>query len=188
MHWGDIYLICFLLGLGISFLSWLAGSIHFHLPHIHVGAHHPAPGRGLGAFNIGTCAAFLAWFGGTGYLLRHYFGVGTVIALGAALVSGFAAAAILFRFLAKFLIREGENLDPADYDMVGVLGKVSSTIRASGTGEMMFSQMGSRRAAPARSEGGIEISRGAEVVVIRYESGIAYVKPWDELSNDAAKQ
>jgi hypothetical protein len=47
---------------------------------------------------------------------------------------------------------------------------------------MMFSQMGARRSAPARSEGGLEISKGAEVVVTRYERGIAYVRPWDEIS------
>jgi membrane protein implicated in regulation of membrane protease activity len=191
VHWSDFYLICFLLGVGISFLSWFAGSVHFHLPHIHIGGHHPSlpgGGRGLGVFNIGTLAAFLAWFGGTGYLLRHYFAVGFAIALGSALISGFTGAALLFWFLAKFLVREGENLDPADYDMVGVLGRVSSTIRASGTGEMMYSQMGSRRAAPARSESGTEISRGAEVVVTRYERGVAYVKPWDEFTDDTAKQ
>jgi membrane protein implicated in regulation of membrane protease activity len=194
MNWGDFYLICFLLGVGISFLSWFAGSVHFHLPHlhIHVGGHHPnlgrAGGRGLGILNIGTLAAFLAWFGGTGYLVRHYFAVGFEIVLGTALLSGFTGAALLFWFLAKFLVREGEDLDPADYDMIGVLGTVSSTIRSSGTGEMMFSQMGSRRAAPARSESGVEISKGSEVVVTRYEGGIAYVRPWDELSNDTAKR
>src|SRR5206468_115090 len=106
--------------------------------------------------------------------------------LGAALLSGLAGAAILFWFLAKFLVREDEVLDPADYDMIGVLGKVSSTIRSSGTGEMMFSQMGSRRAAAARSESGGEISKGVEVVVTRYERGIAYVRPWEELSGSAA--
>jgi hypothetical protein len=47
---------------------------------------------------------------------------------------------------------------------------------------MMFSQMGSRRAAPARSESGVEIPKGVEVVVTRYERGIAYVRPWEELS------
>ncbi len=41
---------------------------------------------------------------------------------------------------------------------------------------MIFSQMGSRRSAPARSEDG-EIPKGVEVVVTRYESGIAYVRP-----------
>jgi len=70
--------------------------------------------------------------------------------------------------------------------MIGVLGRVSSTIRSSGTGEMMFSQMGTRRSAPARSEGGLEISKGVEVVVTRYDRGVAYVRPWEELSSTAA--
>lgn len=188
MSWGDFYLICFLVGVSISFLSWLAGSVHIHLPHIHVhfgGSHTPrggGHGHGPEVINIGTIAAFLAWFGGTGYLLRQYYVVGFLIALAAALLSGLAGAAIVFWFLAKFLVREDEVLDPADYDMIGVLGKVSSTIRSSGTGEMMFSQMGSRRAAPARSEGGSEIPKGADVVVTRYERGVAYVRAWEEFS------
>jgi membrane protein implicated in regulation of membrane protease activity len=190
MTWGDFYLICFVLGVGISFLSWLTGSVHFHLPHIHIhfgGSHGHGPSGGGGRYgpgfiNIGTIAAFLAWFGGAGYLLWQYHVLGFLVAFGAALLSGFAGAAILFWFLAKFLVREDEVLDPADYDMIGVFGKVISTIRSSGTGEMMFSQMGTRRSAPARSEGGVEISKGTEVVVTRYERGIAYVRPWEELS------
>jgi membrane protein implicated in regulation of membrane protease activity len=194
MTWGDFYLICFAVGVGISFLAWLSGSVHFHLPHIHIhfGGHHghaPHAGGGwLGIINIGTVAAFLAWFGGTGYLLRQYYMVGFLVALGAALLSGFAGAAILFWFLAKFLVREDEELDPADYDMIGVLGRVSSTIRSSGTGEMMFSQMGSRRSASARSESGMEISKGTEVVVTRYEHGIAYVRRWDEFADATASE
>jgi len=187
MNWGDFYLICFLVGVGISFLSWFAGSAHFHLPHVHFhfGHHVHTPhagGRGIGVINIGTIAAFLAWFGGTGYLLGQYFEFGFLIALGVALLSGFAGAALVFWFLAKFLMRPDEELNPADYDMVGVLGRVSSTIRTSGTGEMIFSQMGSRRAVPARSENDMEISKGAEVVVTRYDRGVAYVRLWDELS------
>ena len=196
MTWTYFYLICFLVGLGISFISWLSGSVHLHLPHIHIhfGGHHGhAPhagghGHGLGIINIGTIAAFLAWFGGTGYLLSQYHVAGLLLALGAALLSGFIGASIVFWFLAKFLVREDEVLDPADYDMIGVLGKVSSTIRPSGTGEMMFSQMGSRRCAPARGEGGLEIPKGVEVVVTRYERGIAYVRPWEELSGTNNKE
>jgi hypothetical protein len=63
-----------------------------------------------------------------------------------------------------------------------VLGTVTSNIRPSGTGEMIFSQAGARRAAPARSEDGLTIEKGTEVVVTRYERGIAYVRPWDELT------
>jgi hypothetical protein len=48
---------------------------------------------------------------------------------------------------------------------------------------MIFSQAGTRRAAPARSEDGVAIAKGIEVVVTRYERGIAYVRPWEELTN-----
>ena len=69
-------------------------------------------------------------------------------------------------------------LDPADYDMVGVLGKLSIPIRKGGTGELIYSQEGTRRVTGARSEDGLAIPKGAEVMVTRYEKGIAYVKPW----------
>ena len=73
-------------------------------------------------------------------------------------------------------------LYPADYDMVGVLGKLSSPIRAGGTGEVIYSQEGTRRVAGARSEDGAAIPKGTEVVVTRYEKGIAYVRSWDEFA------
>ena len=68
--------------------------------------------------------------------------------------------------------------------MVGVLGTVSSTIRPGGTGEMIFTQEGVRRGAAARNEDGTELAVGTEVVVERYEQAIAYVKRWDDLSQD----
>jgi hypothetical protein len=36
-----------------------------------------------------------------------------------------------------------------------------------------------------RSEGGSPIAKGTEVVVTRYERGIAYVRTWDEVSGQA---
>ena len=109
-----------------------------------------------------------------------------MIAFGLACISGLVGAALVFFFLAKVLIRKDEELDPADYDMIGVLGTVSSNIRPSGTGEMIFSQAGTRRAAPTRSEDGLAIAKGTEVVVTRYERGVAYVRPWEELTNSSA--
>jgi hypothetical protein len=89
---------------------------------------------------------------------------------------------IIFWFLAKFLLGHSKELDPADYEMVGVLGSVSGAIREKGTGEILYSRDGARRAAVARSEEGRAIPRGTEVIVTRYEHGIAYVKRWDELA------
>jgi membrane protein implicated in regulation of membrane protease activity len=191
MTWADFYLICFFLGFALSLLS-LLGSLHLHLPHLdlHIGGHHAhAPHMGGGhtgeiaPINFGTVAAFLAWFGGTGYLLARFSSFWFLLGFGIACASGLIGAAIVFFFLAKVLIRHDEELNPADYDMIGVLGAVSSNIRPSGTGEMIFSQAGVRRAAPARSDDGVEIAKGTEVVVTRYERGVAYVRPWEELAN-----
>jgi hypothetical protein len=82
------------------------------------------------------------------------------------------------------LISEDENMDPADYEMVGVLGRISSPIRAAGTGEMIYTQMGTRRVCGVRSEDRSAIGKGTEVVVTRYEKGIAYVRLWTEMSGE----
>lgn len=77
-----------------------------------------------------------------------------------------------------------EYLDPADFEMVGVLGKLSVPIREGGTGELIYSQMGTRRVCGARSEEGGAIAKGTEVVVTRYDKGIAYVRLWSEMSGE----
>jgi hypothetical protein len=77
------------------------------------------------------------------------------------------------------------TLDPADFEMVGVLGSVSGAIRRGGTGEMIFEQQGVRKASAARAERDEEIARGEEVVVTRYENGVAYVRRWNELADTA---
>ena len=91
---------------------------------------------------------------------------------------------MIFWFLAKVLVGREAPLDPADYDMVGVLGKLNMPIRAGGTGELVYTQGGTRRVAGARAESGDAIAKGVEVVVTRYEKGIAYVRPWDELAGE----
>jgi hypothetical protein len=50
---------------------------------------------------------------------------------------------------------------------------------------MVFEQVGTRRSCGVRCEGGSPIAKGTEVVVTRYERGIAYVRTWDEISGQA---
>ena len=61
-----------------------------------------------------------------------------------------------------------------------MVGRVSSPIRAGGTGEIVYEQLGATRSAIARSEDGEAIGKEEEVYVIRYEKGIAYVKRWED--------
>jgi membrane protein implicated in regulation of membrane protease activity len=138
-------------------------------------------------FNFVTLTAFLAWFGGAGYLLTRYSGLWIGFGLAAAIGIGVIGGGIVFVFLSRVLISEDECMDPADYEMVGVLGRVTSSIREGGTGEMVYTQMGTRRVCGARSDDGSAMAKGSEVVVTRYEKGIAYVRLWSEMSGDEDK-
>jgi membrane protein implicated in regulation of membrane protease activity len=209
MTWSDFYLICFVVGFLLSAISFLGGGMrwHLHVPHLphggeHFGAGH-APvaiggaGNGTAAhtghsapvspFNFVTMTAFLAWFGGTGFLITRFssiwYALGLLIALGA----GLLGAAIVFLFLTRVLISHEENMDSADYEMVGVLGRISMPIREDGTGEIIYSQAGTRRTCGARSESGAAIEKGEEIVVTRYHKGLAYVRLWEEMNNEEPK-
>ena len=193
MTWENFYLVCFVVGFAFSVLSFLGGGLRWHLPfkwhvghagpHVHAGthAHVGHGGAHVSVFNFLTLTIFLAWFGGTGYLLTRYSTVWFLLGLGVAVLSGIGGAAIIFGFL-KALMASEHPMDPAGYEMVGVLGKVSSPVRAGGTGEITYSQGGTRHAAAARSEDSSAIAKGSEVVVTRYEHGIAYVRRWEEMA------
>jgi hypothetical protein len=200
--WTNVYLVCFLLGFSLSAVSWLLTVLGLHLPHlhgaphVHVHAHghvHHAGGSHAGGahsvaapspLNFSTLTAFLAWFGGAGYLLTRYSDVWPLFGLVVAVAFGVAGAALVFWFMAKVLWSPQENLDPDDFDIIGLLGTVSSSIRAGGTGEILFQQNGVRKVTGARSEDGAAIDRGTEIVITRYENGLAYVRTWDEMAAD----
>jgi hypothetical protein len=206
-NWSDFYLICFAIGFCFSFFSFVFGATRtgkLHLPHFHghSGAQVPAGGVDSGhangthaahhgahtsvsPFNPPSIAAFLAWFGGMGYLLTRFSTVWVGFGLTLSVISGLIGGGIIFLFLSRVLISDEENMDPADYEMAGVLGRLCVSIREGGTGEMVYSQAGTRRVCGARSEEGSAIAKGTEVVVTRYEKGIAYVRLWSEMSGEA---
>jgi membrane protein implicated in regulation of membrane protease activity len=191
MTWADVYLICFIVGFGLSLISAFGGFVHMphgHHGHVHIGhAHGHGHGHGTGAdispFNFSTITAFLAWFGGVGYLLTKFSGIWLWLAFVLAIASGLIGASLVFLFLVKVLLVHDQALNAADYDMVGVLGHLTSSIRQGGTGEMSFSQAGVRRSSAARSEDGTPLERGVDVIVTRYDKGIAYVRRWDDFND-----
>ena len=160
-----------------------------HAPAAGHAATTPAAGArggrsGASPFNFVTLTAFLAWFGGTGYLLTRYSTLWVGMGLLLSVFSGLLGGGIIFLFLSKVLMSDEENMNSADYEMVGVLGRVTSSIREGGTGEILYSQVGTRRVCGARSEDGSAVQKGTEVMVTRYEKGIAYVQLWSEMSGE----
>jgi membrane protein implicated in regulation of membrane protease activity len=186
MNWSDIYLLCFGVGTLWALVSLLLGG--FHLGHIHHGAHaHGAvPGWLASVLNPSCIAVFLAWFGGSAYLLSKHSGLQFWMILALAASLGAVGAWILAWFL-RSLLRHERIMNPADYDMVGVLGRVSSTIRADGVGEVIYLREGARRLVSAKSEAGVPISRGEEVIVTHFEKGIAFVRTWEAMTQTAGE-
>jgi hypothetical protein len=127
---------------------------------------------------------FLAWFGGLGYVLATRSKLVAVASLGIALAAGVFAGWVVFRFMVRLLKDNGGQMNDWDYRHEGSIGTISISIRPGGTGEVIFEQHGVRRSLGARSEDGSAIDKGAEVVINRYEKGIAYVKPWEEFTNE----
>jgi len=62
--------------------------------------------------------------------------------------------------------------------MEGTVAHVTIPIQNGHVGEIVFSREGVRRSEGARSATGAPIERGTEVVIVRYEGGLAYVEPW----------
>jgi hypothetical protein len=205
MTWSDIYLGCFFVGFSLSLLSFLAGAVHIHMPfklHLpfhgwHFGHHAGGAGAAHGAqagqtasrgsshvswFNASSVLAFLAWFGGIGYILTLDSKIVAGVALVIAIVAGLTAAWLVFKFMVKLMNEEGSYLKDEDYRHEGLVGTVSVPIRENGIGEIIFMQAGVRKSAGARSHDGKPLERGAEVVTERYENGIAYVHRWSEFT------
>lgn len=127
-----------------------------------------------------TVLTFLTWFGGAGFILRNYYGVVAVASLAAAAVVGLAAAAVVVVLLLKVLLPHQTVMRQADYDPVGSVGRISVPVRPGGIGEVVYTRGGTRRSAGARSLDGRALAQGTEVVIAKYEHGVAYVQPWAE--------
>lgn len=137
-------------------------------------------------FNLSSILAFITWFGGIGYLARNGFGWPWPFAILLAIAGGVFAAWVAFLFIRKILKSPDQYLNPSDYERVGVLARVTSSIRPDGVGEIVWEQEGSRRVTSARAADGDAIARGTEVLVLRVERGMAIVEPFElELGTNA---
>ncbi|MGE3270016.1 MAG: hypothetical protein AB7P40_14785 [Chloroflexota bacterium] len=197
-----VFVFCFVFGVAMSLVSFAFGALHGgdagHLGGGEDGGLHLGGGDGAGAgadavdataagdhggmqvspLNLQTVTAFLAFFGGSGWVLYSSAGLGAALALIAATLVGLGGGGVVFLFLVKVLLAGQRFMDPAASRMEGTVAHVTMAIRAGGTGEIGFSRDGSRRSEGARSATGQPIEVGTEVVIVRYERGLAYVEPW----------
>lgn len=172
-----IFLGCLLFGVIFTLVSAVLGGIDLGFDG-DVG--DLAAGSWLG--NVSGMLAFVAWFGGIGLLAHEAAGLPLIVSLIVAVAGGAAGGYLAGRGIRR-LSGAGETLDPRAYELPGTIARVASSIRANGTGEIIYEQAGSRQVAAARADNGAAIPRGTEVVVLRQRGGIATVAPWDDLLN-----
>jgi len=200
----DVYWVCLIVGLALSVLTVAFGAFeggahlhgfsvhghggigghgglphpHAHLPHAHAGTGGVSEGPPFAAANFTVIMIFLAWFGGAGALASR--AVGPFVALPVAVLAGVLGARIVLLFANRVLAAHDHSMKPGDYSLPGMPATVTLAIREEGCGEIVYVQGGTRKSAAARSEDGSPIANGAEVMVVCFLEGIAYVRPWDQ--------
>ena len=198
MTWANFYLFCFLIGFALSLLAFLAGAVHLQLPaklHIHLPAQalhgkaiaglrggHAQAGGGISWLNASTILAFLAWFGGTGYILTRNSHLVAALSLLVSSAVGLVGGWIVFAFMVRVVRISERQMHDWDYRLEGSVGTLSSAIRENGVGEITFERNGAIKSASARTENGKPLPKGAEVVISRFENGIAFVERWEDFT------
>jgi hypothetical protein len=197
-----VFLGCFGFGLMMSAFSFLSGALDFgdagvdlegmemeggsslsgtevEGPGLEGGGDLDADAASISTYNFSAIMAFIGTFGATGYTLTHFYGVAAMLSLPTAIAAGIGGASLINLFLARILVGRDRTLRPTA--MVGTVGRLSLPIRLGGIGEFVYSDGGTIHSAGARSHDGRAIEKGTEVIVTRYEKGIAYVRHLDEV-------
>lgn len=125
--------------------------------------------------NIAALVIFLACFGGAGLIASLW--TPPLVAAPIALAAGIAGSALINRVIRMFAGRE----TPLEaVTITGTLANVTIPIRDGGIGEVVYAIDGTRRCSGARSVTGRGVDKGEEVVIVRYDKGIAYVSTIDD--------
>lgn len=186
-----VFLGCFAFGVILTIASFALGAFggHLHVAGLDVetggdhgghGATHD--GAQVSPFSLSTVSAFLAWFGGAGYLLVRFSDLAAILVLLVAAASGVVGGGIVFVTLARYVVPRLTAMRPEDFRVEGAIGRVTVTIRPGGTGEIVYTLGGTRHVDAARSVSGDALDRGAEVVIQRRDKGIAWVERWDRFA------
>jgi hypothetical protein len=186
-----LYLGTFAFGVIFTIATFVLGAfgggdgVHLHGLDLH-GADHGAGGAHdahISPFSISTISAFLAWFGGAGYLLTRFTHLAALLDLLLAAAVGLVGGGIIFVILGKYVLPRLTELRQEDFQIPGSVGHLSVSIPAGAVGEIVYTVGGAQQVDSARSVSGEAIERGIEVVVLRREKGIAYVERWDKFAS-----
>ncbi len=175
-----IYLTAFFLGVGFAVITGLmagvfsgslegAGNVDVSGDQIHAGGHEVAHGDNiqLSPFSPITIAMFVTFFGATGFALKKWAGLPTLVHLPVASISGLVIAALIFFALLKIFKVTQASSHAIASDAIGQEAEVTVPLPADGVGEIAYTIAGSRFVAPAKMIDGKELPQRAIVKIVK---------------------
>ena len=166
---GTIYLICFLVGLGLALLrgalAMFGADTHADI-HVdtEVGTDADGDSPGGGLINLTVISTFVTVFGGVGALMHYTFKSGAGVSLAVAAVGGLALALMIGLIIRKIVTSTQAGSEPVK--ITGLPAEVITPIPAGGLGEVAYVAKGTRFAAPARAKDGGAIEKSAAVTIV----------------------
>ncbi len=175
----NIFLICFLTGLGILLFNIIFGSLSdfFSMDldldfDTDVGGDHL--GHGFLAFlSPSTISGFLTAFGGMGMFFT-YLALPLLLVWPIAIFSGVISGWLLMKLM-RFLKKHENGSVPDDDDIVGLPAQVVNAIQEGGYGSIRYVFNGNTFTSPAVSYDGAAIPQGSAVAIVSIEKHLYYV-------------
>ncbi|MBP1964730.1 hypothetical protein [Paenibacillus aceris] len=172
-----LFAVCFFVGLVLTVLVTFFGGDFFEI-HGDTGGSHSHGGPSF--FNLSSLLASLTVFGGIGYMLNELGMTSSLFILLIAAGAGLVVGWLFFLFYAKVIYKHDDSMRESDFDLNGQLGKLIVPINGNGIGEMVIVMQGTKRSISARSELGESIAKGARVVILHMDKGVATVSQFSE--------
>ncbi|MZQ82506.1 hypothetical protein GQF01_10330 [Paenibacillus sp. 5J-6] len=172
-----LFAVCFFVGLVLTVLVTFFGGDFFEVHGDTGGAHgHGGPSF----FNLSSLLASLTVFGGMGYMLSEVGMASSLLILLIAAGAGLFVGWLFFLFYAKVIYKHDDSMKESDFALNGQLGKLIVPINGKGIGEMVIVMQGTKRSISARSELGESIAKGARVVILHMDKGVATVSQFSD--------
>ncbi|MDD9271028.1 NfeD family protein [Paenibacillus sp. GCM10023248] len=176
-----LFAICFFTGLVLTVLLTFFGGDFFEF-HGDAGGGHGHGHGGPSFFNLSSLLASLTAFGGIGYMLGELGMTNALVILLIAIGSGLVMGWLFFLFYVKVIYKHDNSMKESDFELSGQLGRLIVGINGHGIGEMVIVMQGTKRSISARSAEGESIPKGAKVVILHMDKGVATVSRFSDLA------
>ena len=128
--------------------------------------------------NLPALAAFLGLFGAVGYLVLRNSSSGSLETSAIALASGVGGWLGMTFVMAKWALKPGTNAHDEAEEIQGQPAVVVDPVGSERPGSIRYHKDGRDHETPARSLTSQNLPRGTDVVIDRFEDGVAFVEDW----------